>query len=103
MNIHAALTLTNPAAIGTALGEAQASLGAATSRHRAALRRWRDSLLQDDLREAIAARAALGTAAVDLERAEAFVERLGDNLDRLGGGFDLRPQPPQYPAGADVR
>lgn len=80
MDLRPLLTASAPAAIGSALGAAQAALGAAVAQHRSAQRRWRDSLLGDDLGEAIAARAALGAAAVDVERAEVVVERLTDRL-----------------------
>lgn len=83
MNLTALLSATGPVAIGSALGVAQGALGAAHAAHAAAQRRWRDALLGDDLAESVAARAALGAAAVERERAEALVERLTGRLAGL--------------------
>ncbi|MDP4022424.1 hypothetical protein Q8W71_07305 [Methylobacterium sp. NEAU 140] len=85
MDLRTLLSATAPAAIGSALGTAQAALGAAVAQRNAAQRRWKDALLGDDLGESIAARAALGAAGVDVERAEAVVERLTGRLS--GGAF----------------
>lgn len=80
MDLRSLLSASAPAAIGSALGQAQSALGAAVAQRNAAQRRWRDALLGDDLAETISARAALGAAAVDVDRAEAVVERLTGRL-----------------------
>ncbi len=64
----------------SSLGVAQASLGAALTARNAAKRRWQNALLGDDLAETIAARAALSVAGVEVDRAEALIERLSERL-----------------------
>lgn len=59
MRLHPLPDPADPVAIASALGAAQAALGAAIGGRNAAQRRWRDALLEDDLGRTIAARAAL--------------------------------------------
>ena len=73
----------DPVAIASSLGAAQASLGAAVTARNAANRRWRNALLGDDLAETIAARAALSVAGVEVDRAEALIERLSERLSEV--------------------
>lgn len=81
MRFDLPLSAVDPVALASSLGAAQASLGAAVTARNAANRRWRDALLGDDLAETISARAALSVAGVEVDRAEALVERLAGRLE----------------------